>query len=221
MKWMKILVKALDAALMVASAPLHVVSPGRGLTRPHYTLNVIGIPRQHRTTVKGWFDPDRRTIFVPIDGKVLIAIQRGDDFAVIDADGIGGIARFRVGPGNYEVYAAALGRPHGYVTISPHATVTTTTAMTDFSVSSVLLRYARRPAWKRLTGLFMADVALDCRSTTSGNDGEATWIFSVPDLRSSFWHYDSHGCSHLQVHFYPSPERRAVPTYYAPRLSNL
>lgn len=221
MRWMKLLVQALDAALMVASAPLHVVSPGRGLERPHYTLNVIGIPRQHRTTVKGWFDSDRRTIFVPIDGKVLIAIQRGDDFAVIDADGIGGIARFRVGPGQYEVYAAALGRPHGHVTISPHATVTTTTAMAHFSVGSVRLRRARRPAWKRLTGLFMADVALGREKNASDTDGETTWIFSVPELLSSFWHYDSHGCSHLQVHFYPSHERRSVPMYYAPPPSKL
>lgn len=220
MRWMKNLVQALDAALLVASAPLHVVSPGRGLSRPHYTLNVIGIPTQDRTPVTSWFDSDGRTIFVPLDGTVLVSIQRGHDFAVIDADGIGGIARFRVGPGEYEVYAAALGNPHGHVTICPYATVTTAAARTRFSVDGIRIRRSRRPAWKRLTSLFMADVVLDSATNLLDSRGETTWIFSVPEVQSSYWHYDSHGCSHLQVHFYPSTERRSVPTYYTSRLSH-
>src|SRR5262245_57731055 len=62
---------------------------GRGLSGPHYNLNIIGVPHDKTALMN---NPDRHTIFVPLQSggdvgrQVKISYVAGDDFAVIDGN---------------------------------------------------------------------------------------------------------------------------------------
>jgi len=204
------LVLVFFATILVATTPAMALSPGQDFNGPHYTLNVIGVQKDKNPTAEGWFDSERHTLFVPLDRKINLYMQQGDAFAVIDADGTDGTARFQLGPGYYEVYAVALGKPNGYTIISPEATFNATTATTEFYLGSIQLEHAKKPSWQRVTGLFIADVALYDSDGALINEYDNTWIFNIPELLSYWWNYDNHGCKLLQVRFYPVAEQPVV-----------
>src|SRR5262249_46548340 len=62
---------------------------GKGLSGPHYNLNIIGVPHDKSAPMN---NPDRHTIFVPLQSgddvsrQVKIYYVPGDDFAVIDGN---------------------------------------------------------------------------------------------------------------------------------------
>ena len=150
----------------------------------HYNLNIIGVPKDKAADVPAWTNEDRHTMFVPLDRKTNIYMTQGDEFAVLDANGADGTARFQLAPGLYEVYAVAHGKPNGNVTITPEATFdVNTTSETLFYLGSVTLSHSKKPSWERVTGLFLATVTLD---TDGDGIGDTTynnqWIFNIPYL---------------------------------------
>jgi len=192
-------------ALMFATVPVQALSPGQDFNGPHYNLNIIGVPKDKTADVPAWTNENRHTMFVPLDKKTNIYMTNGSDFAVLDANGCDGTARFQLGEGLYEVYAVALGKPNGNVTITPNATYTVnTTGETVFYLGNVELSHSKKPSWERVTGLFLATVTLD---TNNDGIGDTTynnqWIFNIPELLDYWWDYNNHGCKLTQVRFYP------------------
>jgi hypothetical protein len=176
---------------------------------PHYNMNIIGVSKDKASNIPAWSNENRHAMFVPLDRKINIYMTQGDDFAMVDADGTDGVARFNLAEGYYEVFIRAVGKPNGEVTITPEATyIDSETGLpidadTDFYLGSITVKHTKKPVWERVTGMFIADVILynDDGSVldTYGN----TWIFDIPELYEYWWNYDNHGCKNLQVRFYP------------------
>lgn len=197
---------AVLALFVLATMPVQALQPGQDFNGPHYNLNIVGVSKDKAGDVPAWSNENRHTMFVPLEKKTNIYMTQGEDFAVLDANGCDGTARFQLGPGLYEVYAVALGKTGGNVTITPDATfAVNTTGETMFYLGSVELSHAKKPSWQRVTGLFLATVSLD----TNG-DGVADevynnqWIFDIPSLLDYWWNYDNNGCKLTQVRFYPA-----------------
>ena len=186
------------------------VSNGNGMpSGEHYNLNIIGVSKDKNPDAEGWINPNRHTIFVPLERKTNIYMMNGSDFAVIDADGTDdGKARFQLETGYYEVYAAALGKPGKWVIITPNASYEEGYEIQDqyFALDSITLGHNKKPRWERVTGLFLVNVWL--KNTETGEIKEYTnkWIFDIPELFEYWWEYDNHGQKLVQVRFYPVEE---------------
>jgi hypothetical protein len=200
-------------ALVMVVALVGIATPAMAATDMnggHYNLNVIGVTKDKNPDALGWTNENRHTIFVPLDKKVNIYMTQGDDFAVLDADGTDGSATFQLGPGYYEVYATALGKPNGYVTIIPEATFDAYDYTTDFYLGSVTLEHSKKPTRERVTGLFIADVVLYDEYGNVVNSYNNEWIFNIPEFLEYWWNYDNNGCKLLQVRLYPVDEQPVV-----------
>ena len=107
---------ALVLALLVAMPAAAQV--GKGLSGPHYNLNIIGVPKDKTADMTG---SNRHTLFVPLDtsgrldGNVKIYFVAGEEFRVLDGnatDNDGATIEVPHGdPGTVcsDVYATALG----------------------------------------------------------------------------------------------------------------
>src|SRR5262245_35265856 len=58
---------------------------GKGLSGPHYNLNIIGVPKGKTADMT---NTNGHTIFVPLTGTVKIYYEAGDEFQVIDRNGM-------------------------------------------------------------------------------------------------------------------------------------
>lgn len=112
------------------------VSQGNGAPNGiHYNLNIIGT-KEKSTDMDG---SNGHVIFVPMEGKIKIELQKGD-FAVLDANGTDGVAQFQLpDPGldpyvvgdagtadtetDYSVFVRPLGKPGGWSTMTTVADV--------------------------------------------------------------------------------------------------
>lgn len=176
----------------------------------HYNLNIIGVEKGKNPTAMGWVNEDRHTIFVPLTGKSNIYMQQNESFAVIDADGTDGSARFQLGSGYYEVYASALGKPGKWVIITPNATYNDTYTINgtqSFALGSIQLGHDKKPKWERITDLFLVTVTLQNTETLETITYTNTWMFDIPELFDYWWSYDNHGQRLVQVRFYPVQEQ--------------
>lgn len=189
-------------AVLMAST---VVLAGPPLNGPHYNLNIIGAPKDKN----GNFDnQDRHTIMVDLNGRTNIYMQQAEDFAVIDGDGTDGEARFQLGEGRYEVYAAALGKPNKSVTITPEATFDGQTGEEVFYLETITLTHNKKPRWERVTGMFLVTVTVTVDPDGSGPLPPVTttynneWVFDIPELIDYWWDYNNSGCKLTQVRFY-------------------
>lgn len=201
---MKKLMLIVAAVTILATLGVGVALAGQGNGLPggqHFNLNIIGAPKDKNPDATGWSDPERHTIMVDLNGKVNIYMTQGDNFAVIDANGTDGIARFQLGSGKYDVYAVALGKPAKSVTITPQAAFDGQTGEEVFYLGSVTLSHNKQPKWQKVTGLFEVTV------TVTTADGVSTiynnaWVFSIPELIEYWWEYDNSGLKLTQVRFY-------------------
>src|SRR5215510_15852466 len=103
--------------LAVAVAAPSFAQVGKGLSGPHYNLNIIGVPKGKTADMT---NTDGHTIFVPLDGTVKINYLAGDQFQVLDRNGTdadGATIMVPSDPGGtsvcYNVYSTALGKPGG------------------------------------------------------------------------------------------------------------
>jgi len=168
----------------------------------HYTLNIIGVPRNKTADMTG--DNGHR-IFVPLFGNPRIMLSEGADFGVLDANGTDGTAAFQLpnpdpdgdGVTVYSVFARALGTPGGN-------SLTTTCAIDPLDGSEVcsvitltLERGKGKSSFENVSKYLLyiyADV---------NHDGvlDRVGLFDS-SLQSYFWDYDNRGLKLAQLRFY-------------------
>jgi len=115
---MRIRIVALAAILLAlaslvagASIQTSALKPGTDFRGPHYNLNLIG---RKKIGSGGFSNPDRHTIFVPLNGDTRIKMTLGAEFAVIDGNGLDGECAFQMPSGEgtrFKVYLVSLGKP--------------------------------------------------------------------------------------------------------------
>jgi len=190
-------------AVVLSSVAMAV--PGLNLSGPHYNLNIVGAPKDK---TGGSESQDRHTIMVDLTGHTDIYMTQGDDFAVLDWNGTDGRADFQLGPGKYEVYAVALGKPHKSVTITPEATFEGQTGDEVFYLDTITLTHDKKPRWERVTGMFLVTVTVTVDPDGAGPLLPVTttyhneWVFEIPELIDYWWNYENSGCKLTQVRFY-------------------
>jgi hypothetical protein len=133
---MKNTIPGILIAMMVLTVGIAFATDTTGNGSPKapkvYSLNIIGVPKNKNADMD---DNNGHRIFVPLDGKAKIELIEGDDFAVLDANGTDGPAKFQLpDPGldpyvvgedgsantdsDYSVFVRPLGKPGGWATIS-------------------------------------------------------------------------------------------------------
>ena len=193
----------------------------------HYTLNIIGVPKEKSPTFDGG---NGHRIFVGLgrNGVANTRINLGPgDFAVIDANGTDGTAAFQLpnpdpdGDGTtlYSVYVRVLGKPGGTGTLqSCYEDTLGSWCAVDFeggvepiplartkggapkftNVSKDLLYVDHCLAW---------DAGLDTVLGTDDDvctDVEQIGLFS-DELLSYYWSFDNQGLKLVQLRFYEVP----------------
>ena len=154
----------------------------------HYNLNIIGV--NGKTQVG---DSMGHTIFVDLKGRTSIIMTQGDEFKVVDRNGLDDKkARFTIAPGVYDVYARALGSPKDkpWVNISAYkfAFIDEDDETKWIYLDSVELNRekGKKPQAENINKLFYV-----------GNN----WIFYT-DLEGYLWDYNNKGLKLCQVRFY-------------------
>jgi len=156
---------ALTCIFLVAMPLIAVPVQGGGNNNPNklwgaqtYLLNILG----KKSDWKG--DPsyestDRRTMFVPENVKEFgftdckIWVKQGPEFAVLDPNMFDdGHCNLTIGPGYYEVYFVALGKPGPEAKLEGWIYNATENAYLLF-IGDVTVRHNKRPDWRRGTGI--------------------------------------------------------------------
>lgn len=197
---------------MIASVA--VAQVGKGLNGPHYNLNIIGVKRE-----KDIGNSNGHTLFVLLGDEnnpklTKIVMEQGDDFVVLDRDGTDGDALFQLGPGEYDVYAVALGKPGGKVDIEAIAEILDDSGTQMISLGTAKLeRKKGRPAREDISRLFRLTITVMIDGVEYKYKNE--WIFNILGLIEYYWNYNNKGCKLLQVRFYPK-EADAAPAKGGP-----
>jgi hypothetical protein len=185
-----------------ASPPDKMTGNG-ALSGAHYNLNLIGVPKGKTADMTG--DNGRR-IFMNLFGNTKVLLNQSFDgtFSVLDANGTDGNgASFQLpAPGDYKIYARALGKPGGSSTLTTCAYDPVSgedVCSTDMLVS---VRGTGKSSFtnvtKELTTIdidpaLAAALSLTCQGTID--------IFDSC-LQNYFWSYDNNGLKLLQLRFY-------------------
>ena len=183
--------------------------PGTDFNGEHYTLNILG----KRKIGNGSYDnPDRHTIFVPLDGDTRIIMQLGSSFGVLDGNGLDGECIFQMPrkEKNFRVFVVALGKPmdgsqveYADEWIYDNDTNTWYYELTNtFDIEP----HKGKPKWINVTSAFM--LTLSFLNLTSGETGVLYegWLWQVPEdiWEQSYYFWDLKGSDrHIQVRFYP------------------
>ena len=192
---------------------------GKGLSGPHYNLNIIGVPKDKTVDMT---NTDRHTIFVPLQSggdvgkQVKIYFQGGTEFQVLDGNCTDGQCTIQVPSSDlsdlcYNVYATALGKPSGGAIVNAQCalsdtlvsgTCTDALLMGSFQVD----RTKGKPERRDISDIFRASGCLDLDQSGTCNSGDVqfsnVWIFNVPSLLYYFWNYDNNGLRLMQMRFY-------------------
>ena len=187
---------------------------GKGLSGPHYNLNIIGVPKGKNPDMT---NTDGHTIFVPLSGPTKIYYVAGDDFQVLDRNGTdsdGATIEVPSSPGDttvcYNVYATALGKPYGNAIVNADCVIdgllgacTDALVMSSFQVS----RDPGKPKPQNISDIFRASGCIDTNNTGICDAGDTqfnnVWIFNLLQLESYFWDYTNDQLKLMQVRFYP------------------
>jgi hypothetical protein len=200
------------------SAPASRAQVGKGLSGPHYNLNIIGVPKGKTADMTG---SNRHTVFVPLDtsgevaGNVKIYFVAGDEFQVLDGnatDADGATIEVPHGdPGTvcYDVFAVGLGKPGGSAHVDAEV-------LFDDSTHDVLLaldqvsfnvsRNAGKPKRENISNIFRVSGCTDLNDTGVCDAGDQffnnEWVFNVDQLLSYWWDYQNTGLKLMQIRFY-------------------
>lgn len=170
---------------------------------PHYGLNIVGVKNVGQIG-----DSNGHTIFVPLNGPTKIYMKQGTEFRIDDRNALDGSGSFTIGPGEYRVFAAALGKPNGNVEIIANGIFTDAAGTQLLELGTVdLSRTKGKPVSVDITPLFKVTAEFCIAEDAEGNctDTETVtnkWVFSVPYLVEYFWDYLNGGMKLLQVRFY-------------------
>lgn len=204
---------------------------GKGLSGPHFELNIIGVPHDKTADMT---DSNRHTIFVPLEtiNNVKIYVtgdtdpdtagtQCGDSFQVLDGNATDGAATLLVpceigGTLSFNVYAFGLGKPGGRANVDVVCTFDSTIILDpdtgalcavglgsfDFSVK----REAGKPKRENISWVFRASGCIDVNASLTCDAGDTAfnnvWIFNIGELLSYYWDYDNDGLKLMKVRFY-------------------
>jgi hypothetical protein len=166
----------------------------------HFNLNIIGTKTKTGVDASGG-----GRIFVPLTGSTKIQLAEGDDFAVLDANGTDGSAKFQLpaadpdgdGVTDYEVFARALGKPGGSSTLTTCATDPATGEELCSGDSLALVRGKGRQRFENVSReLLFVSVDLDGDGVT-----EEVGLFDDA-LQDFFWQVDNNGLRLAQLRFY-------------------
>jgi hypothetical protein len=193
---------------------------GKGLSGPHYNLNIIGVPKDK--TVPDMTGSNRHTIFVPLQSggdvsrQVKIYYLPGTEFRVIDGNATDndGSATIEVpssigGDLCYDVYAVALGKPNGNAVVQAECIIddllgSCTDALLENSFS--VARTKGKPHRENISDVFRATGCVDVNGSLICDAGDLqftnVWIFNVPQLLEYFWDFDNNGLRLMQTRFY-------------------
>ncbi len=206
---------------------------GKGLSGPHYELNIIGVPKNKTASLT---ESNRHTIFVPLatvsNVKIYVTgdadpatagTQCGDHFEVLDGNATDGEATLLVpcelgGTLSFEVYAIGLGTPGGSAGVEVLCTFQSTIILSpetaalcgvnlggfDFEVK----REAGKPQRQNISSVFRASGCVDVNNSLTCDAGDTAfsnvWIFNIAELLSYYWDYDNNGLKLMKVRFYPT-----------------
>ena len=188
----------------------------------HYNLNIIGVPKDKTADMDG---NNGHRIFVKLwgaDSKILLT---EGDFAVLDANGTDGTAKFQLpnpdedgdGTTSYSVFVRALGKPEGSAqmqTCYTDATGTWCAVSWDGGVEQIDI--TRSKGKSTFTNVSKDLLYVDyCVAFTDLNDDgeftadECTDVDQIPlfgaDAEEYFWDYDNSGLKLAQFRFYEIP----------------
>ena len=192
---------------------------GKGLSGPHYNLNIIGVPKDK--TVPDMTGSNRHTIFVPLQSggdvsrQVKVYYLPGSEFRVIDGNATDDdramieVPSSTLGDMCYDVYAFALGKPYGNAIVQAECTIddlvgscTDALLQNSFSVT----RIKGKPHKENISDVFRASGCVDVDGSGFCDTGDLefsnVWIFNVPQLSEYFWDYDNNGLRLMQTRFY-------------------
>lgn len=219
---MKRLTLSLTIILGLTIAVPAFAQVGQGLSGPHYTLNIIGVPRDK--TVPTMTGSNRHTIFVPLQSggdvsrQVKIQYIAGTEFRVIDGNATDdNLAVIEVpseigGDLCYDVYAVGLGKPNGNAIITAECEIedligecTDALLMESFTVRRTN-GGSNKPRRIDISDIFRATGCIDLNDSDTCDTGDLqfsnVWIFNIEQLLSYMWDYDNNGLKLMQVRFY-------------------
>lgn len=194
--------------------------PGIDFSGPHYTLNILAKKDNGKNGNADFSNWDRHTIFVPLEGDCNMTYQLGTEFAVLDGNGMDGLAEFQIPSGpekDFSVYIVSLGKPGDGTDITyPDFWWTYDESTGAWYCELATFRIkghgqnpdgpAKKPYWEEATEWFYME--LYNYSLSPGDPGYIIWegyIWNMPwDLfeETGYW-WDMQGCDkHIQVRFY-------------------
>ncbi len=198
---------AVLATAIVMQVSATTTTTGNGApSGPHYNLNLIGMSKEKMGEM---VNNNGHRIFVKLWGKTRILLQEGD-FAVIDADGTDGTARFQLpDPGDvvsgsdyvpenaeYKVFIRALGKPGGLANMTS-GFIENGNVWLSLEVISLSRGNGKSSfvdVTKELTTIYV-DLDLDGNPERYKLFGNELWTY--------FWDYDNYGLRIAQLRFYP------------------
>jgi len=181
-----------------------------------YLLNILG--KKSDFNGQPDYDSSRRTMFVPEDvsgwksltgyPNATIWVTQGAEFAVADPNMFDdGHCNLTIGPGKYEVYFVALGKPGQTATLEGWV-YNATSSEYLLKVGEVTVTHSKRPDWKSGHDMFYVSVAE--AASIGVTITEEMWIFDFLNLLESLYPGTEYlylwnligGCKHIQVRFY-------------------
>jgi len=191
-------------------------NPNKLLGAPTYLLNILG--KKSDWSGAPDYDSERHTMFVPEDVDAFLTltgfpdakiwITQGAEFVVQDPNMFDdGQANFTLGPGKYEVYFVALGKPGPTARLEGWIYNATANEYLLY-IGSVSVSHNKRPNWQ--SGHDMFYVSPTEAAGIGVTISEEMWIFDFLNLLESLypgtqylylWKLVS-GCKHIQVRFY-------------------
>lgn len=217
MRW-KILVLSIIAVLIVATLISPALAapkkrdgpkPGTDFNGPHYNLNLLA--KKH--IGNGTYDnPDRHTIFIPLEDETTIKMKLGSDFAVLDGNGLDGECIFQMPrkQSNFKVYIVALGKPGDGTQVNYTYGWTydnvTDTWYYELNDTFFVPEHGGKPKWVDVTQAFMINLTYFNATTNETGILYLGWLWQVPEeiWEESLYFWDLKGSDrHIQVRFYP------------------
>jgi hypothetical protein len=184
--------------------------PGTDFNGEHYTLNILG---KWKIGNGPYDNPDRHTIFVPLDGDTKILMHLGNSFGVLDGNGLDGECIFQMPrkQRNFKVYIVTLGKPLDGTKVE---------YADDFVYDNVsgkwyyelpleafdVTAHKGNPKWTDVSMAFFINLTYYNETIQETGSLYQGWLWQVPEelWEQSYYFWDLKGSDrHIQVRFYP------------------
>lgn len=211
-------------ALVVSTLTLTFSVEAQGTNVPNklfraqtYVLNILGKKSDYNGD-PSYESTDRHTMFVPESVTEFLALKgfadckiwvtQGSDFGVEDPNMFDdGQCNLTIGPGKYEVYFVALGKPGSTATLEGWIYNVTANEYLLY-MGSVSVSHNKRPDWQ--SGHSMFYVSVSEAASIGVTIPDEMWIFDFLNLLETLYPGTNYlylwkllsGCKHIQVRFY-------------------